>query len=159
MHNCKPTNTQQAMTIAKYRPQAVFTSPINNLVNEFFGRDISHFTGHDDVRRSVPSVNILERGNDFYLRLLAPGFSKEDLKLNVENDTLTISAEKKVEELKEHERWTRREFGHSAFSRSFRLPEHVNAEGITAEFQNGVLHVSIPKTEVAKPKSRTIDII
>lgn len=159
MHNCKPNNTQQAMTIAKYRPQAVFTSPINNLVNEFFGRDISHFTGHDDVRRSVPSVNILERGNDFQLRLLAPGFSKEDLKLNVENDTLTISAEKKVEELKENERWTRREFGHSAFSRSFRLPEHVNAECITAEFQNGVLHVSIPKTEVAKPKSRTIDII
>lgn len=155
MHNCKPTNTQHAMTIAKYRPQSVL---FNDLVNEFFGRDISHFAGHDDVRRSIPSVNIIERENDFHLRMLAPGFSKEDLKLNVEKDMLTISADKKVEELKETERWTRREFGHSAFSRSFRLPEHVNVDGITADLQDGVLLVTIPKTELAKPKSRAINI-
>jgi HSP20 family protein len=158
MHNCKPTHKQQAMTIAKYRPQAVFTSPFHELVNEFFGRDISQFVGQDEMRRSVPSVNILEREKDFHLRMLAPGFSKEDLKLNVENDLLTISAEKKSEEIKENERWTRREFGYHAFSRSFKLPENVSSEAIHAEYTNGVLAVTIPKMEVSKPKSREIAI-
>ncbi len=158
MNNCKPTNTQRAMTIAKYRPQAVFTSPINDLVNEFFGRDLGQALGHDDLPRSTPRVNIVEREKDFQLSLLAPGFNKEDLKLNVENDMLTISAEKKAEALSENERWTRREFNHSALKRSFRLPEDTNAEQIKAEFTNGVLHVSIPKAEATKPKSREISI-
>lgn len=142
------------MMTAKYLPQAVFTGPFHDLVNEFLGRPI----GHDDVRRSIPSVNIVEREKDFHLRLLAPGHGKEDLKLNVENEVLTISAERKKEELKENERWTRREFSHSAFTRSFRLPEHVDADGISAEFVDGVLHVSIPKTGTAKPRSREISI-
>ena len=158
MHNCNPTQKHNAMTIAKYRPQTAFINPFNDLVNEFFGRDISQFAGHDDVRRTMPSVNILEREQDFELRMLVPGFSKQDLKLNVEKDTLTISAEKKVEERKDNERFTRREFAHSAFSRSFRLPGTVNTEAITADYADGVLSVSIPKMEVAKPKTREIVI-
>jgi HSP20 family protein len=146
------------MTITKYRPQTTFVSPFNELLNEFLGRDIGQFFGSDDMKRSIPSVNIVERENDFDLRMLAPGFSKEDLKLRVENDVLTISAEKKNEELKGNERFTRREFSHSAFTRSFRLPETVKVENIKAEFQNGVLHLSIPKTEQAKPKTMEIPI-
>ena len=110
------------MTIVKYRPQAAFAAPFNEIVNEFLGRDIGQFFGSDDLRRSVPSVNIIEREGGFELRMLAPGFAKEDLKLSMENEVLTISAEKKVEDLKENERYTRREFSHSAFTRSFRLP-------------------------------------
>lgn len=157
MH-CNPTQKHKAMSFVKYHPQRAFASPFGEMMSEFFNRDIGQFLGHDDVRRSVPAVNILERTNEFELRLIAPGFSKEDLKLNMENEVLTISAEKKNEELKENERWTRREFGHSAFSRSFRLPGTVNAEGITAEFSNGVLSVRIPKAEVSKPKAREISI-
>jgi len=158
MNNCNPTQKHNAMTIAKYRPQTAFISPLNQMVNEFFGRDISQFTGHDDVRRTMPSVNILEREHDFELRMLVPGLGKQDLKLNVEKDVLTISAEKKAEEKKENERFTRREFVHSAFSRSFRLPEAVNTEAIKAEHADGVLTVTIPKTEVAKPKAREITV-
>ncbi|MEO8590505.1 MAG: Hsp20/alpha crystallin family protein [Flavobacteriales bacterium] len=152
------------MTIAKYRPQATFVAPINDLVNEFFGpafgrhAHIGHFLGHDDARGTVPSVNILDREKDFELKMLVPGFSKQDLKLNVERDVLTISAEKKVEERKENERFTRREFTHSAFSRSFKLPETVNVEAIKADYSDGVLTVTIPKAEVAKPKSHEIAI-
>jgi len=146
------------MTIVKYRPQAAFAAPFNEIVNEFFGRDIGQFFGSDDLRRSVPSVNIIEREGGFELRMLAPGFGKEDLKLSMENEVLTISAEKKMEDLKENERYTRREFSHTAFTRSFRLPETVNAEGIKAEYQNGVLHVHIPKAEAVKPKTREISI-
>jgi HSP20 family protein len=146
------------MTIAKYRTQPAFISPFNELMNEFLGRDIGQFFGSDDTRRSMPGVNIVERENDYELRMLAPGFSKEDMKLRVENDVLTISAEKKNEELKENERYTRREFTHSAFSRSFSLPETVKVEEIRAEFKNGVLHLSIPKAEQAKPRTREISI-
>lgn len=157
-HNCKPTNTQRAMTIAKYRPHAVLASPFDQFVSEFLGRDIGHFIGHDDARSSTPSVNIVERDAAYELRLLAPGFAKEDLKLAMENEVLTISAEKKNEELKENERYTRREFRHNAFRRSFRLPETANVEQITAEHTNGVLVVNIPKAEAAKPKAREINI-
>ncbi|MFN3876402.1 MAG: Hsp20/alpha crystallin family protein [Flavobacteriales bacterium] len=146
------------MTIAKYRPMGVL-SPFNELVNEFFGRDFGQLLGQDDDnRRFVPAVNIVERDGEFELRLSAPGFGKEDLKLNVEDDTLTISAEKKTQDLKENERYTRREFVHGSFTRSFRLPQLVSPEAISAEYVNGVLHVRIPKAEAAKPKAREIAI-
>lgn len=146
------------MTIAKYRPATSFAGPFNELVNEFFGRDISQALGHDDLKRTLPGVNILERPTEFELRLLAPGFSKEDLKIRLENEVLTISAERKTENLQEQERYTRREFSSSSFSRSFRLPESVQAEGIKADLVNGVLHVIIPKTQVSKPATREINI-
>lgn len=145
------------MTIAKYRPMGAL-SPFNELVNEFFGRDISQLLGQDEARRFVPAANIIEREDAFELRISAPGFGKDEMKLNVEADTLTISGEHKVEDLKENERYTRREFMHSSFSRSFRLPDTVNAEGISAEHVNGMLHVRIPKAEAAKPKVREISI-
>ncbi len=146
------------MTIVKHRPQRSLVSPFDELFGGFLGRDLSHFIGSDDVHRAVPRVNITETKEGFKLDLLAPGFRKEDLKMNVENDTLTISAEKKNEAVSEGERYTRREFGFSAFNRSFRLPEHVSAENIKAEFTNGVLSVSIPKNEPAKPAAREINI-
>jgi HSP20 family protein len=146
------------MTLVKHRPQGSLVTPFDELFNGFFGRDLSHFIGSDDMQRSAPRVNITESKEGFKLDLLAPGFHKEDLKMNVENDTLTISAEKKNEALVEGERYTRREFGFSAFKRSFRLPENVTAENIKAEFTNGVLSVSIPKTEPAKPAVREISI-
>src|SRR5262249_47186743 len=127
MHNCNPKHSN-AMTIVKHRPQASFVSPFDELFGGFFGRDLSHFVGSDELHRSHPPVNIVEGKDGFKLELLAPGYTKEDLKLNVENDMLTISAEKKSRTLDENERWTRREFGHSAFKRSFRLPDNVKVE-------------------------------
>lgn len=146
------------MSIVKYRPQSTFVGPFGELVHEFLGRDIGQFFGSDDVKRNLPNVNILERTEGFELQMMAPGYTKQDLKLSMENEILTISAEQKKEELKEGERFTRREFLHSAFSRSFRLPESVDAEGIQAEFTDGILRVRIPKAAAAKPKTREISI-
>lgn len=146
------------MTISKFTPRPSFVSPFNELVNEFLGRDISQFMGQDELKRSAPSVNIVEHEGHFDLRLLAPGYAKEDLKLQVENDILTISAEKKSDELTGNERFTRREFALQAFSRSFRLPEKVNSDALQAAYVNGVLTVTIPKAEEAKPKVREIGI-
>ncbi|MFT3885223.1 MAG: Hsp20/alpha crystallin family protein [Flavobacteriales bacterium] len=158
MHNNRNDQHNNAMTIVKHRPQASFVSPFDELFSGFFGRDMSQFMGSDELHRSHPRVNIVEGKDGFKLDLLAPGYTKEDLKLNVENDMLTISAETKSRSLDETERWTRREFGHSAFKRSFRLPDNVSVDGITADHVNGVLSISIPKTEESKPKSRTISI-
>lgn len=146
------------MTLVKHRPHNTLVTPFDEFFNGFFGRDLSHFVGSDDMHRSTPRVNITETKDGFKLDLLAPGFRKEDLKMNVENDTLTISAEKKNESLAEGERFTRREFGFSAFKRSFRLPENVTVDSIKAEFNNGVLTVGIPKSEPAKPAVREISI-
>jgi HSP20 family protein len=150
--------TTTTMTIMKYRPAHLRTMPFHGLLNDFFGRDIAHFLGSDDLPSPSPRVNIVEREGDFKLDLVAPGHAKEDLKLNVEDDTLTISADTKSEDLKENERFTRREFSRAQFKRSFRLPETANTEGITAEYQHGVLTVVIPKTEVSKPRTREISI-
>lgn len=146
------------MTLAKISPRSSFVSPFNELVNEFFGRDIAQMIGQDELRRSVPSVNIVERDDRYELHVLAPGYAKEDLKLQVENDVLTISAEKKQEQNVQNERFTRREFVLNSFTRSFRLPEHVNSETLNASYANGVLNVHIPKAEPAKPKVREIGI-
>lgn len=146
------------MTIVKHRPQRSLVTPFDELFSGFFGRDLSHLVGSDDMHRAAPRVNVTETKDGFKLDLLAPGFRKEDLKMNVEDHTLTISAERKNEELAEGERYTRREFGSSAFKRSFGLPENVDTESISAEFINGVLTVSIRRTEPAKPAVREISI-
>lgn len=146
------------MTIAKYHPQAALASPISELFSGFFGRDIGQLLGQDEARLSIPAVNIVERATEFELHLMAPGYAKEELRINVEDDTLTLSANKQDEARKEDERYTRREFTQRSFSRSFRLPETVNAEAIKAEYVNGVLHVRIPKAEAVKPKAREITI-
>ena len=146
------------MTITKYRPQGTALHPFNDLVNEFFGRDITHFFGHDDLKRSMPGVNITEREADYKLELLAPGFERQDLKIKVENEVLTISAEHKSDQTKETERFTRREFTRSSFSRSFRLPEGTQHDNIKADFVNGVLNLLIPKVEMKKPSVREIQI-
>ncbi|MBK9514404.1 MAG: Hsp20/alpha crystallin family protein [Flavobacteriales bacterium] len=146
------------MTLTKFSPRPVFVSPFNELVNEFFGRDIGQLLGQDELKRPTTHVNIVERNDHFDLQVLAPGFVKEDLKIHVENEVLTISAEKKQEQLDQNERFTRREFVLNGFSRSFRLPEKVNIDALEASFANGILKVVIPKAEPVKPKVREIGI-
>jgi len=105
-----------------------------------------------DYFKSVPAVNISERPNDYFIEMAAPGFAKEDFKLNVDNDVLTISAEKKNEKKDETSRYTRKEFQYSSFSRTFTMPEHVEADKIGAAYTDGVLSLTLPKKEEAKVK-------
>lgn len=145
-------------TIMKYRKQPAVAGPLGDLMSEFLGRDIGHFIGSDQAHQNTPRVNIIERENEHELQLIAPGFSKGDLKLKVEDDLLTISAEKEQPALKENERYTRREFSYGNFKRSFRLPENVNVEGIKAAYENGVLTLHIPKVAEQRPQPRSIEI-
>lgn len=115
---------------------------------------------NDDAKAwtATPSVNVAENDTAFRLEVAAPGLAKEDFKVNIEDNILTISAEKTVEnETKEGEKFLRREFGYSTFKRSFTLPETIDIANIKATYENGVLQLNLPKVEVKKAL-KTIDI-
>lgn len=102
----------------------------------------------------IPAVNIKETDIEFDVELAAPGYKKTDLKVDIDNNVLTISAEKKEEKNEENKRFTRKEFSYSSFSRSFTLPQSVNAEKIDAKYADGILKLVIPKKEEAKSKAK-----
>ena len=147
------------MTLVKYKSAPVSTaSPVDRLASEIFGPNISRFFGSDGFLDHGPRVNIVESNDDFKLEMQAPGFDKKDLKIEMVDDTLTIRGEQTEDEQKEETRWNRREFSRTAFERSFVMPHSVKADAIKADYVNGVLQVTIPKSEEAKPKTRTITI-
>lgn len=108
--------------------------------------------GKFKTRTNVPAINILDNDNDFLIELVVPGMNKSDFKIDVENDLLTISAEERKEDQTKEANYTRREFYYTAFNRSFNLPETVDSDKIQATYTDGVLGISIPKKEEAKPK-------
>lgn len=115
--------------------------------NDMFNRDFS------ETNTTLPSVNIKETEDKFGVEVAVPGFNKKDFNIELNNNELTISSEKK--EKNEHnngERYTRREFSYQSFRRTFTLPNTVDGEKISAQYKDGVLHVDIPKREEAKPK-------
>lgn len=105
-----------------------------------------------DFAGRIPSINIRENGKDFKIDMAAPGLEKKDFKVEVDDGILTISAEKKEETKEEKEHFTRREFSYNSFSRSLRLPENCLPEKIDARYENGVLHLAIPKKEISVSK-------
>jgi HSP20 family protein len=131
-----------------------------NLIESFFesdfplmGNQLSKFIGS-----TIPSANIKETNENFQIELAVPGLKKEDIKIDLDQDVLTISSEQKEEktEEKEKDNYTRREFNYSSFSRSFYLPEIADTDKISAEYKDGVLNILIPKKESAikKPQKR-----
>lgn len=133
-----------------------------SLFDRFFEGDLFDWSNRNYslTNTTLPSVNIKENNDAFVVDVAAPGFDKNDFKLELNNDVLTISSEKKVEnETKEGEQFTKREFSYQSFSRTFTLPNIADAEGIVANYEKGILQVTIPKKEEAKPRpSRTIEI-
>lgn len=101
-----------------------------------------------DFAIRMPSVNILENTKDFKIEMAAPGMEKKDFKIEIENDLLTISSEKKEEMKEEKDNFMRKEYSFSSFSRSFRLPENCIPDKIDAKYDNGILHITLPKKEV-----------
>ena len=147
------------MTLVKYKSAPVSTaSPVDRLASEIFGPNIARLFGSDGLMDHGPRVNIVEGPEEFRLEMQAPGFDKKDLKIEMVDDTLTIRGEHTEDEQNEETRWTRREFSRTAFERSFVMPQSVKADAIKADYVNGVLQVTIPRSEEAKPKTRTISI-
>jgi HSP20 family protein len=130
-----------------------------NLVDEFFNGELFPRFMENETRYTLPAVNIIEGKEDFRIEIAAPGLNKEDFKINLENNVLTVSSEKEEKQEQKDEKVMRREFNYYSFSRSFTLPQTVNAEKIRAAHKDGILQVIIPKREEAKEKpSREIKI-
>jgi len=129
--------------------------------DDFFNRDwgLSNFSDSG----TLPAVNIKETKNGFEVEMAAPGMNKDDFRIELDGNMLTISSEKTEqhnEEDKENEKFSRREFSYQSFQRSFTLPKDVvDADNIEAHYENGVLKLKIPKREEAKQKPpRKIEI-
>ena len=106
-----------------------------------------------------PAVNIREDDKNYVLDFAIPGIDKKDLKIDMNEDTLTISSETKNETEENKEDYRRKEFSYKSFSRSFYIPENVNREKIEANYKDGILTVSLPKQEVDTSKvQRKIEI-
>lgn len=105
-----------------------------------------------------PSVDIFEEGDEVVVKAETPGMKKEDLDVKIEEDTITITGEKKAEEKVEKKDYYRLERSYGSFCRSFRLPTDVQADKAKATFKGGVLEVRVPKTEEAKKKAKRVEI-
>ena len=117
------------------------------LFNGFFGEPtVAKFNSN------LPSANIKETEENYGIELIAPGFKKDSFKVEVHERNLTISVEEKTETEEKSETFLRKEYSFDSFTRTFRLPATVNSEKIEASYQDGVLHLTIPKKEEAKAK-------
>jgi HSP20 family protein len=132
------------MTYSKFN-QVAPSGSLNKWIDTLFNTTLADAIG-TDFTTSSPSVNVIEHDKHFNMQLAAPGLEKKDFNIRVENDYLVISAENKSEsEETVKPNFTRREFNYASFKRSFQLDDNINREGITATYENGVLHITLPK--------------
>ena len=143
------------MGFAKYPPrrQRLF----NAFFDDAFARDLFINDQMSGAINTTPSANIKESEQSFEIELAAPGFDKKDFALELNDGVLTLSAARKLDNEEKTERYTIREFSYKHFRRNFQLPENINVEGINARYEQGLLHVSIPKKE-AKKAVKTITV-
>lgn len=144
-------------TIRLFRPRVV--SPVVNpvatwsdVMDRFFEND-----NRLDYGYSSPKTNIIETEDSYKIEMLIPGVSKSDVKIELENDVLTVSKSVKQDE-EENTAYRLREFVNGTFERKFSMPDDVNAESIKADYNNGILTLTIAKKEEAKPVKRAISI-
>lgn len=126
-------------------PKLFWRSPMDR----FFRNDWIDFLGDDELQ-TIPSVNVTETDQNFSIELAAPGLKKEDFNIEVEGNVLMISSEKESEKKEGEEKsnkFFRREYSYSSFSRSFTLPENADAGKISAKYQDGVLILTVAKKE------------
>ena len=144
------------------RTQRNVLPSFNQFVEDFFNNDLSEWrrSNFSSTNTTVPKVNVKEDDDTFMIEMAAPGMKKEDFQVRLHNDLLTISSESKRENEEEEEgKYTRREYAYHSFQRSFTLPASADGEKIEAKYEDGVLKLSIPKREEAKPKPpKSIDI-
>lgn len=130
-----------------------------NFLDDFFGNEDTSNDIETKTGFSTPAVNIKEGNNDFKIEFAAPGLNKSDFQIDLENDVLTISCKKEDKKEETADKFVRREFNYGAFCRSFSLPETADAQKISAEHNNGVLNITIPKKESTIQKApRKIEI-
>lgn len=145
------------MTIIRFQNRPF----VPNMFNRFFENEFP--TRFERNCECSPAVNILEKEDQFEIQMAAPGLRKEDFKIELEKNLLTISFERKEEgpeqENQREENWLRREFEMDNFTRSFTIPEQTDTEKITAKYEHGILYVGVPRENPEKARlSKRIEI-
>lgn len=136
------------------------TKSFNGMMNDFFN-DFPTTLGKT-VREDVlhfPPVNIHETADVYYMELAAPGFEKADFNVKLEENLLTISTERNAESTENNGKVIRREFSSKSFKRSFTIDDKIEAQNITAKYEQGILKLELPKKEMAKAISKEINIL
>jgi HSP20 family protein len=142
------------MTIVRWEPLREF-STLQNEMNRLFDTVFdtpAPGANANTLRRWMPAMDLVESGDHFVLRADLPGLSEEDVKIELEDTTLTISGERKAEHESNGEGYYRLERASGSFSRTLQLPKGIDPEAVSASFDRGVLEVRIPKPEERKPR-------
>ena len=123
--------------------------------DDFFGTELSDWSrsNFSSTDTTLPKVNIKEDVNAFTVEMAAPGMTKNDFDIHLNQNILTISSEKKEEVKDDGGKYTRKEYSYQSFQRSFTLPDIADGEKISAKYEHGILTIGIPKKEEAKPRS------
>ena len=132
----------------------------NSFIEDLFNDDLGSVkSANFNNGLTSPKVNIIETDESYSLKMAVPGFSKSDFIIDLDNENLSISMDLKETEDKVEQNFTRKEFGFSSFKRSFVLPDTVEGDKIEATYKDGILGLTIPKKEEAKPRpARVIEI-
>lgn len=142
------------MTLIKHNRKPAFPS----IFDDFFMRDLFDDRWITNGHKTVPAVNIMEHDDNFTVSFAAPGMKKQDFNIELDNDTLIVSAEVK-DEKEMNGKYARREFSYSSFERRFTLPDTADIQKVGAKYEDGVLDITIPKKEEAKVQApRQIEI-
>ena len=137
------------MTLLKYYypEREIFGRRFSDIMDEFFTD-----AAETKQRSFAPSIDISENDKKFVIEVEVPGMDKEDIQINVEKNTLTISGERKFEEKEENKQYHRVETHYGTFSRSLTLPDNADAQSVQAAYENGILTISIDKSEKSLKK-------
>ncbi len=139
----------------------VVRKPINDPILSFFDDFLTNQLAkvENNIKHVVPAVNIKENDKEVIVDVAAPGLTKKDFEISVENNTLTISAHKEAEKVEEGTNIVKKEFDFENFQRSFTLPEDIfDVENIKATYKNGVLEIIVPKKEEEQKKVKKIQV-
>lgn len=141
------------MSIVRYNPNDFVPTSFSNLIDRFFNDSLTRSGGST----FVPKVDIMENENAYELHFAAPGMSKDDFKIELNDNYLTVSGERKFTNEKKDKNFHSIETQYGTFSRSFTLPENVDASKVNAKYNNGMLELVIPKDE-KKALKQTIKV-
>lgn len=141
------------MTLIKYSQPGrdIFGKRFSDIMDEFFNDAVA--TRRDTF---TPSIDISETEKQFVIDVDVPGVDKKDIELSIENNTLTISGERKFEKKEDNKQYHRVESHYGTFSRTFSLPDNVNTESIHASYNNGILSITVDKSEQQMKKQINI---
>jgi HSP20 family protein len=145
--------------LTMYNKSSVMPKALGSLIEDIFNNGLNKVWGEEGLTDSASApVNIQETDKTYELHLMAPGLKKEEFKINVDRNILTISFDHKEEETEETGKWLRNEYKTKSFKRSFTLNEKIDPAGITARYTDGVLHVTLPKKEQAEISAQSINV-